>query len=165
MFRVQFADRFLFGDRMSLESDIKILSRQPIFAELEPEALRLIAFTSEPLRLRPGDVVFRQGEPSDGGYVVISGALSLDSTESPTLSGKVVGSGVLLGELALVIPTRNSATAIARQNSALLKIPRALFIRVLEQSPASAQRLKNNLARELKQFVAELNKARKPLLG
>jgi CRP-like cAMP-binding protein len=149
---------------MSLESDIKILSGQLIFSELEPEALRLIAFASEPLSLRPGDVVFRQGEPSEGGYVVISGALSLDSTESPAIAGKLVGSGALLGELALVIPTQHSATAIARQNSDLLKIPRALFIRVLEESPASAQRLKHMLARELQQFVAELNKARKAFL-
>jgi CRP-like cAMP-binding protein len=146
---------------MSLESDIKILCGQAIFAELEPEALRLIAFAAEPLRLRPGDVVFRQGEPSDGGYIVISGGISLDSTERPATAGKVLGSGVLLGELALVIPTRHSATAIARQNCVLLKIPRALFIRVLEESPASARRLKRALARELQQYVAELNKARK----
>ena len=87
MFRARSADRFLFGDRMSLESDIKILSGQPIFAELEPEAVRLIAFGSEPLLLGPGDVVFRQGDPSDGGFIVISGALSLASTESSTIAG------------------------------------------------------------------------------
>ncbi|WP_294535624.1 cyclic nucleotide-binding domain-containing protein [uncultured Rhodoblastus sp.] len=149
---------------MSLESDIKILIGQPIFAELAPEALRLIAFASEPLRLGPGDVVFRQGEPSEGGYVVISGALSLDSTESPAIAGKVVGPGVLLGELALIVPTQHSTTAIARQNSNLLKIPRALFIRALEASPASARRLKSAFARQLQQFVAELNKARKAFL-
>lgn len=149
---------------MSLESDIRILAGQAIFAQLQPEALRLIAFASEPLRLRPGDVVFRQGDASEGGYIVISGALSLDSTESPAISGKVVGSGTLLGELALIVPTRHSATAIARQNSTLLKIPRALFIRVLEESPESAQQLKRALANELREFVAELNKARKAFL-
>jgi CRP-like cAMP-binding protein len=149
---------------MSLESDIKILSGQPIFAQLQPEALRLIAFASEPLGLRPGDVVFRQGDSSDGGYIVLSGALSLDSTEGPAISGKVVGPGTLLGELALVIPTQHSATAIARQNSTLLKIPRALFLRVLEESPESARRLKRAVANELQQFVAELNKVRKAFL-
>jgi CRP-like cAMP-binding protein len=152
------------GGRMSLESDIKILSAQPIFTEMEPEALRLIAFASNTHRLRPGDVLFRQGDSSDGGYVIISGAIALDSSESPVIAGKVVGPGVLLGELALITPTRHAVTAIARQNSTLLIIPRSLFIRALEESPVSAQRLKRALGRELQDFVAELAKIRKAFL-
>ncbi len=154
----------LAGDRMSLESDTKILAARPIFAELEPEALRLIAFASKTHRLRPGDVLFRQGDSSDGGYVIIAGAIALDSSESPAIAGKVVGPGALLGELALVIPTRHAVTAIARQNSTLLIIPRSLFIRALEESPVSAQRLKRALGRELEDFVAELTKMRKAFL-
>lgn len=149
---------------MSLESDIQVLSAQPIFGELEPEALRLIAFASKTQRLKPGDVLFRQGDSSDGGYVIVSGAIALDSSVSPDIAGKVAGSGVLLGELALLVPTKHAVTAIARQNSTLLVISRSLFIRALEESPVSAQRLRRALGRELEDFVAELNRMRRAFL-
>jgi CRP-like cAMP-binding protein len=149
---------------MSLESDIKILSGLPIFSKLEPESLRLIAFAAETRVVRAGDVVFRQGDPSDGGYVVISGAIALDSSQSVAIAGKIAGVGVLLGELALLVSTRHPATAIARQNSTLLKIPRALFLRALEESPGGAQRLKRALGREMEAFALELDKTRQAFL-
>lgn len=149
---------------MSLESDIKILSRLPMLSKLEAEALRLVTFAAEKRVLRAGDVLFRQGDVSDGGYVVISGAIALDSSQGASVAGKIVGPGGLLGELALLVATRHPATAIARQNSSLLKIPRALFLRALEELPASAQRLKRALGRELESYSVELEKTRQALL-
>jgi CRP-like cAMP-binding protein len=46
----------------------------------------------------------------------------------------------------------------------VLKISRALFLRTLAESPASAQRLQVELSRELKTFVDDLEKARKSFL-
>ena len=149
---------------MTLESDIDTLSRLPLFSKLEPEALRLIAFAAETRVLRAGDVVFRQGDPSEGGYVVISGAIALDASQNASVAGKVVGPGALLGEMALLVSTHCPATAIARQNSTLLKISRALFLRALEELPLSAQRLKRALGRELDAFAVELEKTRQSLL-
>jgi CRP-like cAMP-binding protein len=147
-----------------LESYIEQLSRLPMLAKVELEALRLIAFASEKRVLRAGDILFRQGDASDGGYLVISGAIALDSSQSAAVAGKVVGPGGLLGELALLVATRHPATAVARQNSTLLKITRALFLRAMEESPISAQRLKRALGRELESYSVELEKTRQALL-
>ena len=59
-------------------NDIETLSSVPLFAAFEREALRLVAFSAESRIYRAGDVVFRKGEPSDGGYVVMSGTVALE---------------------------------------------------------------------------------------
>ena len=94
----------------------------------------------------------------------MSGAVALDSSQNGSVATKILGPGGLLGELALMVATRNAATAIARQNLTVLKISRALFLRTLAESPASAQRLQVELSRELKTFVDDLEKARKSFL-
>jgi CRP-like cAMP-binding protein len=101
---------------------------------------------------------------SDGGYVIISGAVALDSSQNAAKATKIVGQGSLLGELALLVSTKNSATAIARQNTSSLKISRAMFLRTLEESPVSAGRLKRLLSRELEAFSKDLEATRRKFL-
>jgi CRP-like cAMP-binding protein len=149
---------------MSLDSDVKFLAALPIFASLDVEALRLIAFAAETRTFMAGDVLYRQGQLSFGGYVIVSGAVALDSSPNGGVAAKIIGPGGLLGESALLVPTRNPVTAIARQNVTVLKISRALFLRTLAETPASAHRLKAELGRELKTFVDDLEKTRKSFL-
>ncbi len=57
------------------------LSRIPTLAVLEHDALRLLAVGAETLNLRKGEILFRRDEPSDGGYVLVSGAIALDPSD------------------------------------------------------------------------------------
>ena len=66
---------------MALEDDIAILSGAPLFTLLDRDALRLVAFASENRVLRAGDIIFRKGDHSDGGYVVSKGAIALDAND------------------------------------------------------------------------------------
>jgi CRP-like cAMP-binding protein len=150
---------------MSLDSDVKLLASLPVFSSLDAEALKLIAFAAETRTFVAGDVLYRQGESSFGGYVIVSGVVALESSQNDGVATKIVGAGGLLGELALMAVTKNPATAIARQDLTVLRISRALFLRTLAESPASAQRLKVELGRELQTFVDDLEKTRKSFLN
>ncbi|MDR3424822.1 MAG: cyclic nucleotide-binding domain-containing protein [Alphaproteobacteria bacterium] len=149
---------------MALETEVELLRALPLFSELESEAVRLIAFSAESKSMRAGDVLFRQGDASDGGYLVISGAIALDASQNGAIAAKVVGPGALIGELALLASTRRPATAIARQTSTVLKISRALFLRAIEASPTSAERLKRLLTIQLESLTLDLEKTRKAFL-
>ncbi|NND37889.1 MAG: cyclic nucleotide-binding protein, partial [Gammaproteobacteria bacterium] len=46
---------------MSLQEEVDLLRRVPLFAKIEPAKLKLLAFTSERLVFAPNDVVFEQG--------------------------------------------------------------------------------------------------------
>jgi len=141
---------------MSLDEDFRRLSRIPMFSALEPEALRLIAFSAETRILRAGDILFRRGETSDCGYIVLSGSIALDATAGGEPARLVIRRNGLVGDLALIIETGRPATAIAREPSTVLKVPRTLFHRVLQEFPRSAERIRLGMTERLSEFVDEL---------
>ncbi|KAF0120109.1 MAG: hypothetical protein FD152_4276, partial [Xanthobacteraceae bacterium] len=62
---------------MALDDDIALLSRVPLFAGLGGEPVRLLAFSTETRFLRDGDVLFKEGQAADCGYVVAAGQIAL----------------------------------------------------------------------------------------
>lgn len=58
---------------MSLNEEVELLRRVPLFAKIDPSKLKLLAFTSQRLTYKPGDVLFRQGDPGDAAFVIIGG--------------------------------------------------------------------------------------------
>jgi CRP-like cAMP-binding protein len=137
---------------VALEDDIRILSETPVLNELGRDALRLIAFSADRLSLGTGDVLFREGDFADSGYVVASGALSLKRGEAE----RVVGRGALIGELALVCDVRRPATATAREPTVALKIARGLFGRLFDEYPDLARKLHSRLAARVQADLTEL---------
>lgn len=133
---------------MALDDDVRDLARLPLFQEIEPEALRLLAFSAETKILRLGDVLFRKGEPSDAGYFVLSGSFQL---EDPAREGsqKVIPAYTLIGEMALFTNTQRPATVIAREPSTVMKIGRHVFHRVLKEYPKTAVRIRVSLEARL----------------
>ena len=56
---------------MQLKDEVDLLRRVPLFAGVAPSKLKLLAFTSDRVSYRPGDVLFKQGDPGDAAYVVL----------------------------------------------------------------------------------------------
>ncbi len=131
---------------MPLQDDIRNLSRLAPFRDLEADALRLIALSAETHILRAGDVLFREGDRSDSGYIVLSGKIALTSGKRPAV---IVGPPVLLGAAALLTETERPATAQAGQPASVLQVPRDLYRRVLTAYPGSAVRVRRNVAAQL----------------
>jgi CRP-like cAMP-binding protein len=148
---------------MALADDITVLSSAPLFCLMEHDALRLIAFAGEGVTLRSGDVLFRRGERSDGGYLVVRGAIALDARDDGSPASLVAGPGWLLGRSALFSRGGRPATAVAREPSSLLRISPTLMRRVLEEFPAAARALHREVANELSTLSEELDVVRRRL--
>ncbi|MGH6868490.1 MAG: cyclic nucleotide-binding domain-containing protein [Methylocella sp.] len=146
---------------MGLEDDIGKLARIPAFAGIEPEALRLIAFSAETRILRAGDVLFRRDEISNDGFVVLAGSIAMDASGDGAVTARIVRPPGLIGDLALLTETRRPATAIAREPSTVLRISRLLFRRALQEFPDSAERLRQSLRASLLQFTGDLGAVRR----
>ena len=149
---------------MSLDRDISLLSRVPLFSELSTEQLRLLAFSAVRLDLPAGQVLFREGAAASSGYVVSFGAIEL--TTGKEARRQVVMTcevGSLIGEIALFIETRRPATATAVVSSEVLEIDRKLVTRMLNEYPHVALRLRATLAERLTATVGELGRVRDAL--
>lgn len=141
---------------MALDDDIALLARQPLLSLMERDALRLVAFAAESRILRAGDVLFRVGEPSDGAVLVVSGAIALNSREDGQPAEEIVGSGGLIGEIALFTAVVRPVTAIAREPTQVMRLSRSVMRRVLAESPDSAQAVAAAISERLRNFVGEL---------
>ena len=138
---------------MALNDHVRQLRQIPLFSALNAEALRLIAFSAGTRIVQQGEVLFREGEDSDAGYLVLSGAL--DFTREGVEGVTHAGAGALVGEMALIALTARPATATAAEITGVLIITRALFLRVLTEFPDCAVQLRRDLAARVAAQAAE----------
>jgi CRP-like cAMP-binding protein len=141
---------------MALDDDIAIFEQVPMLALLGEEALRILAIGAESHRIQHGAVLFYAGDLADGGYLVQQGSFLLEP-DSPRGGDDVkVGPATLLGELALLTDTVHTATATALSASTVIRIPRSLFLKMLEGYPAAARKLRDAMAQRVDAFTREV---------
>lgn len=150
---------------MALDDDIAILSAAPLFTLLDRDALRLVAFAAESRQLRAGDMLFRKGDKSDGGYVVTRGAVALDALDDGSPATFIAAPGAVIGRSALFTRIERPATATAREPSTVMQISPSLMRRVLEEFPAAAAAMQGAMADELATLSQGLEEVRRKLLA
>jgi CRP-like cAMP-binding protein len=138
---------------MALENDMAVLARVPLFATLGDDQLRLIAFGAEPYDLMQGRLVCRAGDIADGAFVLTSGTLGrlADDTggDTETVERSFTEPGTLIGELSLLTRCEWQSTIIAQSQCRLLRLPRPLFRRILDEYPNTAADIKERMTADL----------------
>lgn len=140
---------------MGIEDDIAFLETIPGLNVLGREALRIIAIGAETLYVHAGKTLFQEGEPADAAFVVQEGAFSARAAHDMT-EPAILGPGVLLGELALLTEIKRPVTVTAIEPSSVLRIPRSLFLKMLESFPHSALRLRDILSMRSEQSLTDM---------
>jgi CRP-like cAMP-binding protein len=150
---------------MAIEDDIAFFETVPTLAVLGKQALRVLAIGAETRHLPSGAVLFYAGELVDGGYIVQDGTLLVEHATPSEGSEYTVGPGTLLGKLALLIDSISPVTAIAKEPTVLIRIPRNLFRKMLEGYPAAAKRLRDTMAERVDDWTRELTTVKSALEG
>jgi CRP-like cAMP-binding protein len=148
---------------MTIEDDIAFLQGVPALAILGRDALRILAIGTENRYVHEGVTLFGEGEQADGAYVVQEG--SFDLVKRDNGAATVVGPGALIGEVALISETRRPVSAVAREPSSVVRIPRQLFLKVLESDPDAALRMRDAVAARVNQTATEFARVRAGLAG
>src|SRR3989440_515274 len=149
---------------MSIEDDIAFLERIPALRLLGRDALRILAIGSENRTIHEGISLFGEGEDADGAYVVQEGSFDIVS-ERNSVPASVAGPGSLIGELALLTETKRPMAAIAREPSSVVRIPRQLFLKMLEGYPDAARRMRDAMAARVNQTGGEFSRVRGAMTG
>ena len=121
----------------------EVFARTALFGALDTASLERLAAMAKPLSFRNEAVIFRQGDPSRGLYVVERGRvkISASSAEGREIALNLLGPGEVIGEITLVDGGPRTADAIACEPVRLLALDRADLIPFLEQSPALMLRM------------------------
>ncbi len=142
---------------MSLQQEFELLRKIPMFANIEPAKLKLLAFTSERLSYANGEVLFRQGEPGDAAFLIIKGEADVTiETETGPLIVATLGDHDFVGEIAILCDVPRTATVTARSDLEALRIKKELFFRLIGEFPEIAKEIMRELANRLVHSNAQL---------
>ena len=126
----------------------------PLFRELNRRELQAVVQLIETHKYSTGDVVFEQGAPGDGVYVVLKGCVEVfqkDGEDGEKVLLAQSESGSFFGETALLEDVPRTAAAVATEDTRLALFPRDALHQLAEQRP----HLGAKIAIQLSRIVAE----------
>ena len=139
-----------------MKDAIELIRRSPLFQGLSEEDLAALATIGVPKSLAKGEVLFVEGAPSRGFFLVLEGAVKLAKV-SPTGKEQILhvhGRGDVFAEGTLGEGATYPASAMATEGSRLLLFLKADFARLLVSRPAFATNLIARLSQRLRQMAA-----------
>ncbi|HEV7995457.1 MAG TPA: cyclic nucleotide-binding domain-containing protein [Stellaceae bacterium] len=145
---------------MSLKQEFELLRRVPIFAEIEPSRLKLLAFMSERVGYDPGKIVVRQGDPADAAYLIIDGhAEVVAETPAGPVILATLGANEIVGEMGILCNMPRNATVRAEDRLIALRISKESFMRMLREFPNISISIMQELAHRLEASNNQLRAA------
>jgi CRP-like cAMP-binding protein len=129
-----------------------LLTRIPLFAEIDRVALAQLAAYLDPLVVEEGSAVRRQGEPGDCLYVLTAGRLGVhvhDAGDGASRRIEGLRPGDIFGEMALLTGEPRSATILAEVQSRVLRLDRERFEELGREQPSSFLAIARVLSRRL----------------
>ncbi len=144
---------------MALEEDVRILSGVRLFDGFTQEQLRLLAFGGEAMRLPERRVLYREGDEADCAFVIVDGAVDLSQERNgQRILVRRVGPGAILGELAMIADANRLTDATTAADTALIRLGRKQFRKILEEFPDLATLLHSRISEELQRMIAEIER-------
>lgn len=115
------------------------LRKSPLFEGLSDEELARLIDMAEPITLRPGEILIKQGDVGDSAYVILTGEFEIQKqTGQSLIKIDVRNPGDVVGEMALLSRAPRNATVISKTDSETLRIPQEAFEKLLASSSTAA---------------------------
>jgi len=148
----------------TLTEEVEVLRRIPLFANIDPGKLKLLAFASDRLVYEKGQNVFQQGQNGDAAYVLVSGGADVivESDEGEVVIAQLQDNE-FVGEIAILCDVPRTATVRANGKLEVLKIKKEHFVGLVRQIPDLGLEVMRELALRLSDTTAELGAARRKL--
>ena len=116
--------------------ELRILGSVPIFAPLPGTSLEQLATRLVPMRLEPGTMIVREGDPGDRFYIVAEGTVEISEDGKPISE---LSDGGYFGEIALLRDVPRTATVTAKTPVVLYALDREDFLAAVTSHAPSAQ--------------------------
>ena len=112
----------------------KILSKIPVFEDLNHRDLRTVKRIFHQREYRKDEVIFHQGDVGLGMYIIVQGTIEIISNPGDHLLAEL-NEGDFFGELALLDDAPRSATAIPRTPCTLLCFFKPELLDLINRNP------------------------------
>jgi len=143
--------------------DVAPLAQVTLFQGLSPSQLRKVAAICEAETVEAGALIFREGEPAQSMYLLVSGKVRI-SRRVPGMGEEalaILDAGQYFGEMGVVEESVRSADAYAHDTSTLWRIDRRQFDQLLFTDKDLAYAVLWTLVRTLSARLRETNEKMK----
>ncbi|SEG81171.1 cyclic nucleotide-binding domain-containing protein [Marinobacterium lutimaris] len=139
---------------MDINQEVERLRQIPMFAKVDISKLKLLAFTSQLLTCKPGEVLIKVNDPSDCVYLVMDGELEIVSLTTCGREQSIVRQrGDVIGEIAVIAKSRRTATVRALTEARVLRIEADAFIDMMTRNSDVALDVMRQLCDKLAQAM------------
>lgn len=115
---------------------VETMKKSAVFADLPIEDIVIIADILLELEYPEGHIIFREGEPGDKMYIIVSGQVIIQKGEGDAIEMTLtLGSGECFGEMAILDGLPRSASVKVTKPANLLAIEREDFRELLRVYP------------------------------
>lgn len=120
---------------------VDTLKAAPLFADMSDEDLETLIERGEMITLAPGEVLFEEGDDGDTAFVVCAGEVEILKKAGSGGDVKLAdrGAGEVIGEIALLMDERRSATVRARIETTMLRLARNTLEELIDTSITAAR--------------------------
>lgn len=139
-----------------LDHKIELLQRVPLFAGLAGDQLEAIAGAGQKRFFEAGENLIAQGEKGDTAFLIMTGKAGCTKAEKGEEFVEDLWPGTLVGELGMLVETVHSITVSASERLRALAFHRDAFRVVMEEHPAVAQHISDQLLARLHGLAVQL---------
>jgi CRP-like cAMP-binding protein len=111
----------------------RLIATSPLFAPFSGEESRLLTERFHFLEFEPGAVLIREGEKSEGLFVILCGEAAVTQVENGQIA--TIGPGGVCGEMSLLTRQPAMATVHARTRLWALAMPKGTFQELILTHP------------------------------
>jgi len=149
-----------------LKDEVQTLRQVPLFAGVAPAKLKLLAFASDRVSYRSGEILFHQGDPGDAAYVILEGKADiLADANGGQIKIAELSDNAIVGEIAILCDVSRTATVKAAGPLEALRIRKDDFLKLLADYPDMMLEILRSLAQRLTRTTSELTEARAQIKG
>ena len=141
---------------MTLQNNVDWLRDLPLFQFFSEEQLQLMAFNCRHRNFEDGQMLFEKDDRALSAFVVVSGSVELIDEGKKLYGDSPFGPGTVIGEAAMIVLSKRPASARAVGDVEAMEIPRSVFLRLLEEYPEIAEKIRRVMAQRLSAFVTDL---------
>ena len=136
-----------------------VLESTPLFEGLSHRDWRMLADLFHLRRYSPGEIIFEEGTPGLGMYVILSGEVCITSqADGREVILATLGPGDFFGELSLIDEIERSANARAEGKTELIGLFRPHLRELMMHRPKLGVRMYERLAKVIVRRMREANR-------
>lgn len=138
------------------QSVASVLKKVPIFRDLQRREIKALERILHRRTYKDGEVIFNEGEPGAGMYIIENGKVFIKvGREEKVLA--VLSNGDFFGEMALLLESPRTATAVARGPLSMLGFFQPDLFHLLETQPRTGNKILQRLAGMIAERLRQTN--------